>query len=260
MNVAPSAIEEMRNSWRPGAMFPSEIMWLYEHIISHRVQVVLECGRQDGVSTRALGALLFNCDVDIVSIDFDENKQLYNQVKASLAGLRVECVSGDIHLEVPRLLQQFSGRRIAVVQDGPKGWEGLSTLLACAFNPDVVLLAQHNLHVGHKSRSFFGFLTCNPCFLEYDPHAKSVNELRQAEQSDPRFLAGNRQVDHSSLGICSLQGVLRDGVLENLREAGRLMGPWSAHQTSLAWNRGDYGHVSRLRRHQPFSWYRFKLR
>ena len=47
-----------------------------------------------------------------------------------VAWFDAELVSGDIHIEVPRILRRCGGKRVAVLQDGPKGWEGLATLLA----------------------------------------------------------------------------------------------------------------------------------
>jgi hypothetical protein len=260
MTLEPVFVEEMHQNWLPGAMYPSEILWLYDQIVLHRVEVLIECGRQDGVSTRGLGTMLAPHGVKIFSIDFDEDGERLAKVKQSLVGLDVECVSGDIHRHVPLLVEQNRGKRIAVVQDGPKGWEGLSTLLACVFNEDVVLVAQHNLHVGHRSRAFFSLLACNPPFLEYDPQAVLAQATRQHELGDARYAGSNREVDHSSLGICSLEGPLREAVKVNLGEIDKLMGPWSAFKTEAAWRTRNFDHVSILRKSLPRRLYRFKAR
>jgi hypothetical protein len=240
-------------------MYPSEMIWLSEYVASHGVDVLIECGRQDGVSTRTLGELLGK-DTTILSIDFDEDRARLESVKESLRGLNIVCVSGDIHQRVPELLRQYAGRRIAVVQDGPKGWEGLSTLVAAAHSKDVVLIAQHNLHKGHRSRAYFQLLASNPAFLEYDATAVLAQRIRAREQTDDGFVRSNREVDHSSLGICSLKGNLRQAVLENAHELDGVMGPWSALATERAWNAGRFSRVTKLRSRQHFSWYRFKRR
>lgn len=260
MKLDENYIAAMKSRWLPGAMYPSEVAWLTDQLVAHRVEVLIECGRQDGVSTKALGELLAPHGIAISSIDFDEDAERLAKVKKSLSGLNVVCVSGDIHWHVPQLLNQNRGRRIAVVQDGPKGWEGLSTLVASAFCEDVVLIAQHNLHVGHKSRSYFSLMSCNPPFLEYDVTASFANKLRTAEHADEAFQESNRPRDHSSLGICSMFGPLRPAVLENIRELDMLMGPWSAMRTAERWKAGDFEHVSKLRKKQARSWYRFKAR
>jgi hypothetical protein len=241
-------------------MYPSEMVWLAEQLIAHEVEVLIECGRQDGVSTRTLGELLREHGVAIFSIDFDEDQQRLARVKQALTGLNVTCVSGDIHRHVPQLLRQNSGRRIAVVQDGPKGWEGLSTLVAAAHCEDVVLIAQHNLHIGHRSRTYFRLMACNAPFLENDSAAALARELRVREMQDDAFRRSNREIDHSSLGICSLRSPLRAVVLDNVRDLDPQMGPWSALETARAWEAGRYDHVSRLRSKQQYSWYRFKAR
>lgn len=260
MNISKEYIDAMRAGWLPGAMYPSEMVWLAEQIISHQVEILIECGRQDGVSTKFLGNMLAGHGVYIYSIDFDENKERLEKVKLLLDGLPVTCVSGDIHWNVPQLLKKCSGKRIAVVQDGPKGWEGLSTLLASALNSDVVMIAQHNLHKNHKSRAFFSLLACNPPFLENDDRATLANQLRLSECQDAAFEESNRPRDHSSLGICSLDGALRSAVLCNIDELDHMMGPWSAVNTAEQWSAGNYGHVSKLRKRQSVSWYRFKAR
>jgi len=260
MNIDSDFIEGIWQRWLPGAMYPSEMIWFADQVIAHQVDVLIECGRQDGVSTKTLGELLAAQKTAIFSIDFDEDRQRLERVKQSLQGLNVTCVSGDIHSQVPRLLEQNKGRRIAVLQDGPKGWEGLSTLISAAHNEDVVLIAQHNLHKSHQSRTYFQLIVCNPPFVEHEKNAVLANELRRRELLDSAFAKSNREVDHSSLGICSLEKELRSLVLENIRYADALMGPWSAVRTAEAWAAGKIEHVSRLRRRQRFSWYRFKKR
>jgi hypothetical protein len=260
VNIEKTHVDKIWSRWLPGAMYPSEMVWLAENLIAHDIEVLIECGRQDGVSTLTMGELLTDNNVKIYSIDFDEDKGRLEKVKQSLQGLNVTCVSGDIHWHVPELIQKNRGRRIAVVQDGPKGWEGLSTLVASAFSDDVVLIAQHNLHKGHRSRAYFSSIAANAPFLESDDAAATAKHLRERELTDDHFRASNREVDHSSLGICSLSGSLKLAVMDNIHDADPLMGPWSAVQTAEAWKAGHFEHVSRLRKRQRYSWYRFKHR
>ena len=67
---APELVDAVFDSWLPGAMFPSELFWLHRVLMEADVDHVVECGRQDGVSTWTLATLLASTDVAISSIDF----------------------------------------------------------------------------------------------------------------------------------------------------------------------------------------------
>ncbi|RYG61874.1 MAG: hypothetical protein EON60_01910 [Alphaproteobacteria bacterium] len=248
------------NAWLRGAMLPSEIWWLYKNIIASGAEVLIECGRQDGYSTKLLAELLTPHDIMIYSIDFDEDKKRLEGIKKMLAAYKVECVSGDIHQRVPEILKKVAGKKVAVVQDGPKGWEGMATLLAAAINYEPVLLAQHNLHVGHKSRKAFQMIAPNPAFLEFDAASAEIHDFRAKEIEILSNKTPNRDILQTSLGCMLLNPTVLPLVREIIRDLEPQMKPWSAVATAKHWAKGDYKYISRMRAGQKYSLYRFKKR
>lgn len=250
---------DLLDRWLPGAMFPSELLWLAGELVRSQADVVIECGRQDGISTWALGTALRGTGARVLSVDFDLDAARRRTVEALVADLPVTCISGDVHREVPRLLGQLSGR-VAVVQDGPKGWEGLATTLAAGLDPKVVVVAQHNLHVGHRSRTAFQMVASDACFLETASTDEAVLELRAQEQAVLVQRAPNRPVDHSSLGLIHLD----DGSREHLRASLGMLRlhtwPWDPLVVRRHWDEGDLDHVPRLRDRARLSPARWKKR
>jgi len=252
--------ERMLEEWLPGAMFPSEIWWLVQAIKETNPDVVIECGRQDGYSTRLLAELLKDTDIKIYSIDFDEDKARLERIKGDLSSFNVECVSGDIHVRVPEILSANHGARIAVVQDGPKGWEGMATLLASVYSSDVVLLAQHNLHIGHESRDMFDCLSPSVAFYEFSDECRSLHDFRKLEVDRLAGVSSNRAIDHSSLGVMRLGENSRALLRKRIEDNEGKFGVWNPIKVADAWKVKDFDYVSRLRAGMRFSMYRFKKR
>ncbi len=252
-------LERYVDDWLPGAMFPSEVWWLYRNILESGAEILIECGRQDGFSTRLLGEVLKGTNVHIYSIDFDEDKERLKSVKEMLSSYKVTCVSGDIHKRVPELLREHRDKRIAVVQDGPKGWEGMCTLLACIYDHKIVLCAQHNLHKGHRSREFFQLISNGPTFLEYSDN-KDIIGLRNKEMTRLIDKNSNRELNHSSLGIFKLEDHNKTQVIQNIESLKTWVGVWDPAEAAKAWKGNDFGYVSNLRAKQRYSLYRFKKR
>lgn len=245
----------MKN-WLPGAMYPSELRYLIEKVKEAKVEILIECGRQDAVSTEYLEKNLGFVD-KIYSIDFDENNEKLKQQKERFANTKVELISGDIHVNVPKILFNNPNKRIGIIQDGPKGWEGLGTLLASAHLNNVILIGQHNLHIGHKSRKFFEELFGKECFLEND----NISEPKKIWLEDKNYLSknsSNRPKDHTSLGIAIINN--RDEVIEKLIKYSNKMGIYNSTKVFKAWSRGDFQYVSNRRKKERFSLQRFKKR
>lgn len=248
------------DSWLPGAMLPSELLWLGAILREAGVEVVIECGRQDAVSTWALATMLRDSGVEILSIDFDDDPAQLARAKARLDGLAATCVSGDIHVEVPRLLSANRGRSVAVVQDGPKGWEGMATLLAAAFQPNVALVAQHNLHAGHVTRTVFQMISLRPSFLEHAGSAAELVALRQREVVELPARQPNRPLDHTSLGVIELDEPARAHLTAAVHLLRSRMAPWDPVRVAEHWDKGDFTYCTRLRRRARFTPARFKKR
>ena len=260
MSDLKSFFVRMCDDWLPGAMLPSEIWWLYKKIIESRAEVLIECGRQDGYSTKLLAELLSTHGLRIYSIDFDEDKARLKKIKASLVKYDVECVSGDIHVRVPEILAKTSGKRVAILQDGPKGWEGMATLLAAVVSYSPVLIAQHNLHLGHKSREVFQLLSVGPAFVEYDKTSSEIAEFRLYEIDALKSKLPNREIDHTSLGCMVLDSFNISMARDSMRIVESQMEPWSPFRVAQHWILGNLSYVSRLRAAQRFRLYRFKKR
>ena len=264
LRLEEALLDEVFQSWLPGAMFPSELVFLARSIHAAQADLVIECGRQDGVSTWTLATVLAGSDVEIQSIDFDDDPARLARTQDRLVGLDARCVSGDIHVVVPELLTAAGAasnqnRRIAVIQDGPKGWEGLATLLAAAHDDAVVMIAQHNLHLGHRSRDAFEQLADRPCFLETAaPTDLQLAALRQREMA--ATWAPNRPVDHTSLGVIQLDTPGRAHLLEALPRFRRSMGPWHPDRVLRHWREGDLGYCSRVRARSRWTVERFRKR
>lgn len=254
-------LDEVFASWLPGAMFPSELVFLEQAIRRSGAEVVIECGRQDGVSTWTLATLLAGSGVHIDSIDFDDDRRRLARARERLDGLDATCVSGDIHAEVPRLLHEHRERRVAVVQDGPKGWEGMGTLLAAAHRPQVCLVAQHNLHLGHRSRTAFQMVALRPAFLEVAaPDDQELAALRAREVDEIARRTPNRPVDHTSLGVVELDGPAREHLVDAVALLRWQMAPWDPRAILRHWDEGDVGFASRVRARQRYTPARFKRR
>src|SRR5262245_2985023 len=128
---------EFIESWRPASMFPSEMAWLIENVERAGCDLLVECGRHEGVSTEVLASYFWGSGTSLISIDFEEDRRRARRARERLRQYDVELVSGDVHVEVPRILKRSPGKKIGVLQDAAKGWEGLTTLLAAAVSKNV---------------------------------------------------------------------------------------------------------------------------
>ena len=264
MILSPVAVEHCSrfiDGWLPGAMFPSEVAWLLSAVVHSRAEVLIECGRQDGVSTEMLATFLKDTGTKLISIDFASDPVCAQRARERVTGLDVELVSGDLHLEVPRLLQTHRGKHIAILQDAAKGWEGLATLLASATSSDdVVMIAQHNLHLGHVTRSLFQHLAMHPCYIEHTDDAGSLSGLLIEERKTVRERSPNRPIDHTSLGVMTVGDAQRAFIRDSFITLRRVYRTWNPAKVVTAWAKGDYGYVVRLTKRAPYSLARFMAR
>lgn len=248
------------DSWLPGAMFPSEIAWFLDTFTRAGCDVLLECGRQDGVSTEAFAKYFQGTSVQVISIDFDADPARAARARQRVAPYGAELVSGDIHVQVPRILRRCGGKRVGVLQDGPKGWEGLATLLAAAVADNVGMVAQHNLHEGHVTRTIFQMLSLRPSFLDYASELPRFQPLIDAERKVIRQKSPNRPVDHTSLGVMITDAAQKKLITESFKLLKPQYGLWNPGRACAAWERGDFDYVSRLRKRARFSTARFQAR
>jgi hypothetical protein len=129
---------------------------------------------------------------------------------------------------------------------------------AIAYAP--VLLAQHNLHPGHKSREVFQLLAVGPAFLEFDKDSAEIHKFRAEEIRIIATKTPNRVIDKTSLGMMVLDNHNIELLRSNLRSLESKMLPWSPFHVAKHWEKSDFSFVSRLHTAQKYRLYRFKKR
>lgn len=188
--------------WLPGAIYPPELEWLKIHIDSCQVDMIIECGRQDGAS--ALWYAKNYPNIEIYSIDLDDRPDIKANSDENLKNTTVKAITGNIFDVVPELIRNNPNKRICVIEDAVKSWPGLCLIASTFFYENVVLVAQHNLHIGHKTREYWKNSSQDAVFLEESNDPSIQNSLNQwiGEQDQSAL---NRPGDISSLGIIDLR-------------------------------------------------------
>jgi hypothetical protein len=242
--------------WVPGAMYPAELQWLKLWLESQKVEILIECGRQDGASAKWFDDNV--PDISIFSIDLDDRPDVLANSMRNLTGTNVNAVTGDIFLEVPRLIRANPSKRIAIVEDAVKGWPGLALLMSCIFYENVVLIAQHNSHIGHKSREFWLKISDGKAFLESHDDELMSNSLNDWVSKNGDLLTNaNRQTDHSSLALTAITAEKRMTLLDSILESRKEFGLWDPVQFRTMHSGGIDGFVSRnWQKERVFPWVR----
>lgn len=187
--------------WLPGAIYPPELEWLKYHIDKTNIDIIIECGRQDGAS--ALWYFENFPTIDIYSIDLDDRDQVKKNSDMNLQTTSVKAITGNVFEEVPKIVRANMNKRICIIEDAVKSWPGLCLLASTMFYENVSIVAQHNLHVGHRTRQYWINSSMDPVFLEQSSDNEIRNSLRKwiSEQDKRDF---NRPYDESSLGVIDL--------------------------------------------------------
>ena len=224
--------------WLSGAIFPPELEWFKMMVISQSVDLLIECGRQDGASARWFFENLSN--VEIFSVDLDDRPEVLENSRRNLLGTSVNAITGNVFYEVPKIIRSNPNRKIAIIEDAIKGWAGLSLLMSCIFYENVVLVAQHNNHIGHRTRTFWNNLSEGKAFLESDDNPDvSESLIRWASRNSDILSAVNRNTDHSSLALIDVNPSVRAKLIDNLFLYKKDFGHWdpidlrSAHFSGL---------------------------
>lgn len=206
--------------WIPGAMYPPELDWLKHNIVSAGIDTLIECGRQDGASALWMYENLPN--VEIYSIDLDDRPSIAQSSVQRLKHTSVNAISGNIFDVVPQIVRAKRNSKIAIIEDAVKGWPGLCLLSSMIFYPNVRLIAQHNVHIGHFTRDFWLQFSGHRAFLESSEDqnlsAGMENWIRRN-----KVINSNRSLDHSSLAVSNLEDDRIDKidfVLQNLKKFG----------------------------------------
>jgi hypothetical protein len=231
---------EVVENWRPGALFPAELRYLKHRVEQSACNVLIECGRLDGVSARWYSRNMPH--LKVFSIDLDNDEKSRKNSIANLVGTSVEAVTGDVFDQLPRLVRQFrDGDRVAIVEDAVKGWPGIGLLCSMLFYSHVVLIAQHNLHTSHASRNFFNELAEGRAFLEDDPDPQIATGMRDPNMSQYAEVSrGIRERDVSSLGVLAVDSVNYQMLMDKIFRSRDRFGRWDPiklrafHSTGLS--------------------------
>lgn len=130
-------------SYEARGILHSEMAIIIATIRAAKCDTVIETGRYRGQSTYIMAKYL--PDVQIHSI---ERRVTRNEV---IARRRLEPFSnvtlhmGEAVVGVPELIEEFKDKTVAILFDGPKGFEALSLLTAAFESPHVVLGFIHDM-------------------------------------------------------------------------------------------------------------------
>lgn len=131
--------------YRDKGMFYSEVYLFLLACSAHGVDLIIESGVKNGMSTRLLASAWPG---ELVSIDKDLRSL------GSLEPLQgVRLLHGDARKEIPALLSVSRGRRAGVLIDGPKGSAALALKDAIWEAPEVRVAAIHDLPLGASGSS-----------------------------------------------------------------------------------------------------------
>ena len=212
--------------WLPGAMYPAELEWLKTAILLEDVDLLIECGRQDGASARWYHENIPG--IEVYSIDLDDRPEILESSKKNLAGTNVKAITGDVFVEVPSIVRNNPTKRIAIVEDAVKGWPGLGLLFSCAFYENVVILAQHNNHIGHQTRELWLNLTEGRAFLESCENSETASSFRKwVSSNNAKGSTFNRESDHSSLAIIRLDKTGRIKLVDDILRLSKEFRHWN---------------------------------
>jgi hypothetical protein len=223
-------------AWREGAIFPCEMVFFLARCDEDGVQVVVESGRQDGISTAILGAWAARGGGRVHSVDLEEDAARAAACRARLAHLPLDLVRGNAFVEVPRLVHAARAPT-ALLIDGPKGWPALAVAYGLASVRSLQLVSLHNLTPGGSWRAQFQALAGPGAFYEQSAGGgEAWRTLRAAEAE--RLLGSARSLEESSLGVMA---VGRAGRGRLVRRAGLAFGLSQPPLLAAGWSLGAFG-------------------
>lgn len=160
----------------------------------------------------------------MITLDFN-GTLTYNSCYQMPKRGEVLSLKGDMHIALSHLLEHTSKacRRICVFNDAAKGFEGLATLFKNAIKYQPALIAQHNLHEGHKSREVFkGISRDLPVFLEDD--FSNITDYYHSDIAHFSKNQLNRQLYPTSLGVLDEYSISSMNITRKLLKS---FGPYS---------------------------------
>jgi len=207
--------ERWVKSWREGAIFPCEMVFLLAVCEECGVRLIFESGRLDGYSTEILGIYADARGGEVYSIDLEFDTERAERCRARLSRYSsIRLLQGDAFRMMGKVICSRRDGPAAVIVDGPKGYGAISLLLACAGFPWVNVIAMHNLDVKlapHERDLFKDLSGGQPVFYEEfeSKEAASWARLRNQEREYCSSIGAARSLEHSSLGIMKVADATR---------------------------------------------------
>lgn len=124
-----------KEPYRHKGMFYSEVYLFLQACSIEGVNLIIESGVKNGMSTRLLASAWHG---EVIAID-------RNPVALDAIFPAVRFLSGDSTKLLPHLLRQASERRVGVLIDGPKGSAARALKDACLALPATRLVAVHDI-------------------------------------------------------------------------------------------------------------------
>lgn len=221
--------------WKPGAIFPREMVFFLASCETAGVVNIVESGRQDGYSTELVGYYARSRGGLAHSIDFEADRAQAERCRERLAGhSNLVLLKGNSFAFVGPILTGDRSAPTAILVDGPKGHLAISMVIGASGFPWVRLGAVHNLDSGSIERETFVGSSPGPHF--YEEIGGEVGDHWDALGLEERAVCGSRQegrlVEQSSLGVMRFDGLSRARLV--MRMSPRF-GTWQPVRFFLKW-------------------------
>jgi hypothetical protein len=232
---AVSLDEKWVHEWKPGAIFPREMVFFLAACEAAGIVNIVESGRQDGYSTELISYYAQTRGGLAHSIDLEADHVRAGRCRRRLAGQsNLIMLKGNSVAFLGPILTGERAAPTAMLVDGPKGYLGISMLLGAAGFPWVRLGALHNLSPGSAERQTFMRLAPGPHF--YEAVDGRIGEHWEALGAEEKAVCAGRQegrsVEQSSLGIIQFCGRNRRRLVMTMSPR---FGTWQPLRLFLKW-------------------------
>jgi hypothetical protein len=227
--------EKWVSEWKPGAIFPREMVFFLAACEAVGVVNIVESGRQDGYSTELIGYYARSRGGLAHSIDLEADQARADRCRQRLGGHpNLVLLKGNAVAFLGPILTGERSAPTAVLVDGPKGYLAISMVLGVSGFSWVRLGALHNLNAGSAERETFVWLAPGPHF--YEEVGGPVGDHWDALGLEEKAVCGGQQegrsVEQSSLGIMRFDGLNRWRLVMTMSPR---FGTWQPVRFLLKW-------------------------
>jgi len=139
-------------SYKPNGMFYSEGFLLVSFCRHYDVEIILESGTCQGMSTELMARSLSDTQIYTFDNEFsvrnpknEANYEVLDETRNRLNSLgNVIALIGDGRIKIPQIVEANPMKRIAVVVDGPKGWRANDLASYCLGLANVKFVGIHD--------------------------------------------------------------------------------------------------------------------